>query len=521
MAKKTHFWIPLTQKLSKRRFLSTLSAATAALGLTKGKEAKARSDRYDAIIVGGGTAGLPAAIFGAERGGKILIIEAAPVIGGTLFLSTGQMSAAGTKLQKAKGIEGDSWQSHYDDVMRISENTADPDILRLATQNAAGAFDWLTDNGFEVYAHHPVTGTTHEPYSHARYAWHPEGGMGILELLERKLQPHIDSGAVVIKVNTEATELLQSDNGGIIGVGTVSADGTTEQFIGKNVVLTSGGYASNAELFEELEGAVDYSDVSYPYSQGAGITLGQSVGGYVRYGENHLPTWGAILADEDYPSPMVAVSRHFPGNRPPWEIFVDAKGKRFLQEDIPSHAAYEKALLAQPGEQCWMVWDQEIYSQAPPAISGGFLGMMPRDEIPEAFERGDHNFFKADTIEELAEKMGVSASGLSRTVAKYNRSVETGEDELGRTHMPLPIEIAPFYGVRLQSWFLTTFAGIAVNENLEVIKQDGTPVGNLYAAGELLGTGATSGRAICGGMLVTPAITFGKLLGERILQFEV
>ena len=68
---------------------------------------------------------------------------------------------------------------------------------------------------------------------------------------------------------------------------------------------------------------------------------------------------------------------------------------------------------------------------------------------------------------------------------------------------------------------MTTFAGIAVNKNLEVIKQDGSPVGNLYAAGEVLGTGATSGRAICGGMLVTPAITFGKLLGERILEFEV
>ncbi len=521
MAKETHFWTPLTQKLSKRQFLSTVSAAAASLGLARSKKAQAQSNQYDAIIVGGGTAGLPAAIFAAKRGGRVLVIEAASVIGGTLFLSSGQMSAAGTKLQKSKGITGDSPQSHYDDVMRISNNTADPDILRLATQNAAAAFDWLMDNGFEVYPHHPVTGTTHEPYSHARYAWHPEGGMGILAVFEEQLQPHIESGAITIKVNTEATELIQNDRGAVIGVGTVNADGKSERFMGQNVVLTSGGYASNAEMFEELEGAIDYSDVSYPYSQGAGITLGQSVGGYVRYGENHLPLFGAILADEDYPSPMVAVARHFPGDRPPWEIIVDAQGKRFLQEDILSHAAYEEALVEQPGEECWKVWDHEIHTQAPRLISGGFMGMMDPDDIADAFNDGMHNFFKADTIEELANKMGIDAAGLQDTVEAYNMAVVSGKDELGRTYMPLPIANAPFYGVRLQSWFLTTFAGLAVNRNLEVIKQDGTPVGNLYAAGELLGTGATSGRAICGGMLVTPAITFGKLLGERILEFEV
>lgn len=519
MAKKTHFWQPLTQKLSKRQFLSSISAAAAAVGLSKGRSAKAQSEGYDAIIVGGGTAGLPAAIFAGERGGKVLIIEAAPVIGGTLFLSTGQMSAAGTKLQKSKGITEDSPQSHYDDVMRISGNTADPYILKLATDNAAGAFDWLTDNGFEVYDHHPVTGTTHEPYSHARYAWHKQGGMGILELFERKLEPLIESGAVTVKTSTEATELIQDSSGAVIGVGTVNEDGKSERFMGKNVVLTSGGYASNSEMFEELEGAPDYSDVSYPYSQGAGIKLGQSVGGYVRYGENHLPLFGAILADDDYPAPMAANARHFPGDRPPWEIIVDKDGKRFLQEDILSHAAYEEALVEQPGEQCWKVWDHEIHTKAPKLIFTGF-GTMMADDVPTAFNEGWPNFFKADTLEELAEKMGIDSEGLGNTVDKYNVAVASGKDELGRTHMPLPIEKGPFYGLRLQSWFLTTFAGLAVGENLKVIRQDGSPIEGLYAAGELLGTGATSGRAICGGMLVTPAIAFGKLLGERLLEFE-
>ena len=79
--------------------------------------------------------------------------------------------------------------------------------------------------------------------------------------------------------------------------------------------------------------------------------------------------------------------------------------------------------------------------------------------------------------------MGVDKDGLTDTVAQYNIAQASGKDVLGRTHMPLPIEKAPFYGVRLQSWFLTTFAGIAVGKDLQVIRQDGSQIGGLYAAG--------------------------------------
>ena len=82
------------------------------------------TDQWDAIIVGAGTAGLPAAIFAAERSDKVLVLDAAPEIGGTLHLSSGQMSAAGTRLQKEQGIE-DSPALHIEDIMRISKNTAD------------------------------------------------------------------------------------------------------------------------------------------------------------------------------------------------------------------------------------------------------------------------------------------------------------------------------------------------------------------------------------------------------------
>ncbi len=507
----------MTDRLSRRRLLALLSA-TFGLGAAASCARKDVAEPWDAIVVGGGNAGLPAAIFAAQRGARVLIVDAAPALGGSLHLSSGQMSAAGTQLQADKGIE-DTPQSHYDDVMRISKGTADPDILRLATFNAAETFDWLMDNGFDVFPDHPVTGTTHEPYSKARYAWGQKGGRSVLRVLEEQLRPHVEAGRVQVQLNTEVTELIQGDDGAVLGVVTRDAEGNRAEQLATNTVLTSGGYASNAEMFERLEGAKDYSDVSYSYSQGAGITLGLAAGGYVRGGEHHLPLFGAILASDNYPSRMVGAARPWPPRRPPWEIYVNVAGKRFLREDIASHDAHEHALLEQPQERCWIVFDQEIFDQAPQLVYGSFSGPWTQDDVRTALDTGTAMFYKANSVQELAQAAGISADGLATTINQYNQGQAEGKDALGREHLPLPIVKPPFYAIQTQGWFLTGFAGIAVDDQLRVVREDRSPIPNLYAAGELLGGGAFMGRSYCGGMFVTPALTFGRLLGQKLLSF--
>jgi fumarate reductase flavoprotein subunit len=86
--------------------------------------------------------------------------------------------------------------------------------------------------------------------------------------------------------------------------------------------------------------------------------------------------------------------------------------------------------------------------------------------------------------------------------------------------MPLPIAQGPFYAIQLRSWNLTSYGGLAVDGKLRVVRKDGTPIRNLYAAGELLGMGQLMGKAVCGGMAVTPALSLGRLLGREILRFE-
>ncbi len=500
--------------LTKRALLGRVGGAAAVAALPQTPANAAAEKPYDVIVVGGGNAGMPTAIFASKRGARVLIVEAAGQLGGTLHLSSGQMSAAGTKLQKSKGIE-DTAQIHYDDIMRISKNTANPEITKLAVDGNGATFDWLTDNGLVVHPNHPETGTTHEPYSRPRYAWGLKGGISILEVLEKQIKPEIDSGRVKVLTGTKATKLITDKKGAVIGVET---DGDTKgRFMGRNVVLTAGGFASNKEMFEKIDHLKNYNDDSYPYSQGEGITLGVSVGGYTRGGELHAPLFGGILSDDDYPSPMLQGFRPWPPSRPPFEIFVNVAGQRFLQEDVPSHDVYEERLLAQPGTLCWVVFDDEMFNRAPPILSPR---RYPREDYAGFFNTRKF-FHKANTLEELAKLAGFDAKNIGPTVAEYNAGQKAGKDKLGRSHMPLPLVKAPFYAIKLHSWKFMGFGGLAVDKELRVIKQDGTPIPNLYAAGEIIGSAATMGRSHCGGMCVTPALTFGRLLGSKMLKFSV
>ncbi len=499
--------------MNKRQFLIGAGSAAVGLGLAPGLGAQQTSRSWDLIVVGGGTAGLPAAIFAARRGARVLLVEASSRLGGTLLLAMGQMSAAGTKVQQSKGIT-DTPQEHFDDIIRISKDTVDRDLVRRAVWNAADTYDWLMDSGFEMVPEHPVAGRAHEPYSKLRYYWGVNWGVSIVQVLEREIQPEIDQGKVTVLFGTQAKELMQKTDGTVTGVVTQGEDGTVARHEGRHVLLACGGYASNPDLFKEVSGYTHYARMSYPFSQGAGHRMGVAAGGYLRGRENYLCNFGGIMASADVPSVAEVRPNTYPERRQPWEIYVNVNGRRFVQEDIPSVDAREHALLDQPDLRFWIVFDEAIRTQAPPLID-----TWGSDKTLAAFDTHPM-FYRADTLAELAARAGVHADNLARTVARFNQGVLTGHDLLGRQHKPLPIAKPPFYAVRVQGYSVTSTVGLAVDPELRVIREDGSPVPNLYAAGELLGSGQTMGRAACGGMMITPALTFGRLLGQRMLQLD-
>ena len=124
-----------------------------------------------------------------------------------------------------------------------------------------------------------------------------------------------------------------------------------------------------------------------------------------------------------------------------------------------------------------------------------------------------------DSLDAVAKSAGIDSAGLAQTVADYNASVLSGRDAFGRTHMPLPIVEAPFYAIKHHGAGATTIPGIGVDTGMRVLRADGSVIPGLYAVGEILGMGLHSGDAFVGGMGLMPALTYGRLLGERWLSW--
>jgi len=467
-------------------------------------------ESWDVAIVGAGSAGLPCAIFAARAGARVLLLDHADQPGGSLWVATGQMSAAGTRLQKARGIE-DTPDLHFEDVMRISRGTANAELVRLAVDHAAATFDWLMDEGFEPLPDHPVTGFGHEPYRVARYYWGEKGALSIKEVLVPIVERLASEGRIDMRLGHEVTELVQDEGGAVTGLRARGPDGATQEFAAGAVVLASGGYAGDPALFERLNGYPQYNAAPYPWCRGAALKLGEAVGGFARGAENLFVNFGTLFDTDEFPAKATGRIEHFPERRQPWEIYVNAAGDRFVREDIDSVDAREMALFHQQDYRYWIILDSRILAEAPPIVVG-----WTKEEVADAFARGGPAFLTAGTLADLAARAGIDAAGLERAVTGYNYGVATGADFFGRRHLPRPIAEPPFHAIRMQASAISSTVGLAVDGELRVVRRDGSPIPNLYAAGEALGSSQTMGKAACGGMMVTPAMTFGRLLGERL-----
>lgn len=469
------------------------------------------SDMWDVIVVGAGTGGIPTAIFAGQRGANVLLIEADSRVGGTMHWSSGQMTAAGTKLQKKLGID-DHPDWHWDDCFRISNGEVHPVLARIAINNAADSFDWLTDNGLEVQPFTPVAGWGHEPHRVRRYAWGPNGGTSVLEVMQPLLDEQIGRGNVTLSLQTKMTKLL-TENGAVVGVEVQARDGEKAEVYGKNIVLATGGYAANPELWKELTPNYPLRSYCNPYSRGEGIMAARAIGARVDNGEKFLCSQGAVLQDPNNPLSArggLILNPHF---RQPWEIFVNKQGKRFMREDHPSVDYREHALMKQDGMEMWVIFDEGIRQNSP-----NFHGEIQREHMKTMFNNHP-SYFMADTLEELAKKCGIGAEGLKETVAEFNAAVDAKKDKFGRESLPRPVDRGPFYGIHAVGFTVLSPGGLDIDADLRVLDTNYKPIPNLYATGEVLGKARLSGATYLSGMSLLPAITFGRLLGQKMLTW--
>ncbi len=473
--------------------------------------------RYDIIIVGAGTAGMMCAINASKRGKKVCVIEKSDHVGGAMHWSGGHMSAGGTKRQKALGIE-DSPDQHYDDIMRVNEGTGDLALIRKAVDLAPGIIDWLEDEGFEFDPICPRIVYGHIPYEVPRTHYGVNNAKSILKVL----MPHWDEGVASGHIDLKLEHSAQSFEKNTDRYDTVVCQhrSDTTSFRGDNIVVTSGGYGSNPEMFHDKHPTVKLVSAAYPNSTGEVATVLESLGVPFQNAPYHLSSLGGIELEpgsgrcdfyEGWASILTSVYRQ------PRDIYVDSNGQRFMREDEINPDTRERILLDKDIWSFWIVFDEAaLMERGKGGVENPLIIGWDTTKMKAAAEDGIF-MRKADSIQELAIKIDVPENQLSQTVSRFNQMIDDGSDpDFEREYLENKIDKAPYYALKVHASVLVTFGGIKVNKELQVVDRDDKVLPGMYAAGEVIGLGATSGKAFCSGMAITPCLSFGKWLGDTL-----
>lgn len=461
---------------------------------------------YDVIIVGAGTSGIPAALEAGARGLSVALIDAAEDIGGTLHLSTASISAAGTSIQARNGIV-DGADDHFADYLRINHGTGHAPLVRAWIDNAADTIEWLLSIGWSSNPDTAIFAPEHDLYAKPRTYRSKDLGLGVVAAFRNALDTAIGNGAkIAIKTRTRFTGFVVAD-GAVTGI-RATHDGADIELAAKAVILTTGGFTGSAAKWKEFHG-IDPLRYGLPTVVGDGIDAVRAIGGTTWFDDFVLPAFGGTREIGGPPSAWIH-SLMLPAFRQPWEIYVNLQGERFMPEDEPQIFKREMAIRNQSEWGFWVVYDEAVRQESPPLLK------LTPEAAAAKFSGPDADFVRADTIEGLAQAMNVPARALLRSVTLYNQGQAVGSDMLGREHLPLPIGKEPFYAVRHYGFTISSYPGVRVNDTLAVVREDGTVIAGLYAAGEAIGIGFL-GLGFLSGSIVSSAITFGRRLGRTVL----
>lgn len=475
----------------------------------------------DVVVCGAGAGGLAAAIEAKLGGADVVIVEKQGITGGSTARSGGKLLGAGTKWQKKVGIY-DTPEMTYDYLMEIGNlrgNFMDPAKNRYLVDHLNSSLDWLCS----IEA--TIKGDKEEILAQP---WKPESAPyekdGVLkthydvldvEQIHMSLQPwrvHNSPGGGgqtngqggeistpltlyfendlngEIIYNTAMQELIVDDTGAVTGVICKRANGATlTLYARKGVILTTGGYARNQEMVARYPVANYFSNVPRG-NVGDGLVAAEKIGAlnYVHPAVQVVYTsltCGIGINDES-------------------GLIVNERGERVVNEWTYQYTVGDA--LAHSGSNCgWYITSgKEPYG----GVQYGFASAL----------KGKSKDPVADSIEELAEKIGCDPATLRATYDRYCELVKKGVDEdFGKPAEFLhPIEGPKFAALRLHPCVTVTFGGLETDVTARVMKPDGTVIPNLYAAGEIAGTGMYGTQYPTCGTSIGGALFYGRIAGR-------
>lgn len=447
----------------------------------------------DVIVVGGGGAGLAAVVSAYESGAEsVILIEKMPALGGNTIIAGGALNAVNPEKQRAQGIE-DSVDKHFQQTYEGGHEVGNKELIRTLVENALDGVNWLEENGL-VWKDKvgQVIGSLWERTNQAV----PTLGTGYITVLEDKAKEY---GAEIL-LETKATEILTEGNK-VIGVKAESLDKNYTFNANNGVIMATGGYGNNLDMVKEYLSDGVYtednlpdklSSTNAPGLTGEGILMAEDIGADV-IDMKHVQL---LPMPGDKFGPTINIDDCF---------FINKEGNRYVRED----AGRDELCLAtfdQTDGQYFMINDSKIISDDRLTLSG--------ENLDSLIDKGI--VVEVDTLEELAEEIGVSYESLKETTEKFNSYVEAEKDEdLGREVWGHKVDEAPFYATLRYPALHHTMGGLKINPKTEVLDKDGNAIEGLYAAGEV--TGGIHGANRLGGNAIADIIVFGRIAGQSVM----
>lgn len=474
----------------------TLVACGEVATTSKGEVEDASSEvkeNYDIVIVGGGGAGLAAAVEAKQQGAEnIVVLEKLSFLGGSTTMAFGGFNCAKSKFMTEQGKEEENIDLLNRVVGKNGQNYNDSDVAAVVIEETPNVLEWFESFGSEwgkiryTDLHCPTDGTI--------------PGVEIIKVLSEQCEKL----GVEIRLNTKATKLVTDESGRVTGVNIQKENGEEAIIDCTSVILATGGYSNNPEMIAKDH--PELKNIHFPSSMGAegdGIIMATELGAKTR-NMDLIQLSCAVV-----PS---SIQMQLPGPiKEKGAIFVNKEGKRFTKEtsEKSSDRGITAAILEQTDAMCYGVYNETIYQN--------FMAVEDKDFFDEYRINGINNsglVMKADTITDLAGLMGVPEAELTATINGIKDSEIENEaaKEAADTY-----QSGPYYAVPLTPGVMDTLGGIEIDTIGRVINTDEKPIPGLYAAGEVIGNIQGAYYSIGLG----EAVVYGRVSARNAIQYVI
>jgi fumarate reductase flavoprotein subunit len=471
----------------------------------------------DVVVIGSGAAGLAAALTAVEGGAKVIVFEKERSPGGTSNFFEGTF-AVESAMQRERYITY-SKDEAFKNIMEYSHWLANPRLVRAIVNESGATISWLQQQGV-VFTDASIN------MPDAPRTYHIIKGKG--EAVVKALTTKAKEKGVTIRLATPVKKIVKQGDR-IIGV-IAEADGEEIQVRAKAVIIASGGYANNKEWIKKYTGFeldVNLIPVGNVDKTGDGIRMAWELGA-AEEGKSLLELYRVGPMGAEFP---MGSQIEYAVVQP--DLWVNPKGERFCDETV----AFYDASVGNVNARYKEGYTYSIFNDAAVqrmldrgidknVVIGVPPGSKPVDfyrEVNAALERGTSEIFVADSVAELAGKMGVNPDTLKATIDEYNSFCEKHHDDLFAKDPKFlfPIKSPKYYAVKAHTIFLGTMGGIKINEKTEVLDKKDAVIPGLYATGFDAGGMYGDSYAIksSSGLSSAFAMNSGRIAGRNALKF--